>query len=271
MTLVEFRGVSFVHQSGVRALDGVTLSIREGEMVAIIGENGAGKTTLVRHANGLLKPSSGSVTVDGQDTRHISTAQLARKVGVAFQNPDHQIFSDSVEKEVSFALSNFGFDQALIDQRVDWALNSFGLDAYRKSSPLTLSGGEKKRLTLASILAWDPGLVILDEPTVGQDSVQKAKLAEIANGLYSSGKTLVIVSHDVEFLWALQPRTVVMRQGRVVGDGPCPRIMLDREMLTAARVTQPQLVRLYERLASKPETPFLDVPEAAGWISKRGP
>jgi energy-coupling factor transport system ATP-binding protein len=270
LTLVEFRDVTFVHQSGVSALDGVSLSIDKGEMVAVVGENGAGKTTLVRHINGLLKPATGSVTVDGQDTKQTSTAQLARKVGVAFQNPDHQIFSESVENEVSFALRNFGFEQSLIEERVNWALGFFGLEVYRKSSPLTLSGGEKKRLTLASILAWDPSLVILDEPTVGQDAVQKAKLAEIARDLNASGKTLVIVSHDVEFLWGLQPRVVVMRQGRVVGDGPCARVMLDRAMLSAARVTQPQLVRLYERLDSRPESPFLDVPDAFGWVSKRG-
>lgn len=270
MTLIEFRDVSFVHQqSGVRALDGVTLSIDEGELVGIVGENGAGKTTLVRHINGLLKPLSGQVLVGGEDTRKVSTATLARKVGVAFQNPDHQLFSDTVEKEISFALKNLGFDQQQIDEKVDKELTFFDLQAYRGSSPLILSGGEKKRLTLASILAWDPAVVILDEPTVGQDAVQKEKLADIARSLHSSGKTVIIVSHDVEFLWALQPRVVVMRRGRVVGDGPSSAIMLDRELLSDARVVQPQLVRLYENLAARPSSPFTDVDAAHAWILKR--
>jgi len=233
VTLIEFRDVTFVHQTGVKALDGVDLDIADGELVAIVGENGAGKTTLVRHVNGLLKPRNGSVRVDGQDTRGASTASLARTVGIAFQNPDHQLFSDSVEKEVSFALGNFGYDEERILERVNWALEYFGLQQYRKSSPLILSGGEKKRLTLASILAWNPRIVILDEPTVGQDAVQKGRLAETIRSLHSSGKTVVIVSHDVEFLWSLQPRVVVMSRGRVVGDGPSSRVMLDRDLLAA--------------------------------------
>lgn len=249
----------------------MTLSIEKNEMVAVVGENGAGKTTLVRHMNGLLKPATGVVSIDGTETREVSTAFLSRKVGIAFQNPDHQLFSDTVEKEVSFALVNFGFEPSEIEKRVTRALDYFGLERYRKSSPLILSGGEKKRLTLASILAWDPDVVVLDEPTVGQDAIQKEKLAEIATSLHSSGKTVVIVSHDVEFLWSLQPRVVVMRQGKVVGDGPCLDVMQDTELLKGARVTQPQLVRLFSGLQRRPAKPFLNVGEAAGWISGEAP
>jgi energy-coupling factor transport system ATP-binding protein len=268
LALIKFEDVTFVHQTGVKALDKVTLSIDGGEIIGIVGENGAGKTTLVRHINGLLKPLSGQVTVDGQRTTEVSTAKLARKVGIAFQNPDHQLFSDSVEKEVAFALVNFGFEPSVIEERVNWALDFFGLERYRKSSPLILSGGEKKRLTLASILAWDPSIVILDEPTVGQDANQKEKLTEVTRHLHSDGKTLIIVSHDVEYLWSLQPRIVVMRQGKVVGDGSCTEVMQDREMLARARVRQPQLVRLYEGLGTRPDRPFLDVSEARTWIIK---
>jgi energy-coupling factor transport system ATP-binding protein len=238
-------------------------------MVGVVGENGAGKTTLVRHINGLLKPASGVVLVDGENTRDTSTARLARKVGIAFQNPDHQLFSDTVENEIAFALRNFGFAEELIGQRLAWALEFFGLERYRTHSPLILSGGEKKRLTLASILAWDPDVVVLDEPTVGQDAIQKAKLAEAVNMLHSAGKTIIIVSHDVEFLWLLQPRLLVMTKGKVVGDAPCAELMLDKKLLDAARVSQPQLVRLYENLQVKPSKPFLDVLDARGWIGAR--
>lgn len=248
------------------ALSDVSLTVAKGETVAIVGENGAGKTTLVKHANGLLKPTKGSVLVDGVDTRETTTATLSRKVGIAFQNPDHQLFSDSVESEVSFALRNFGFAEELVSKRLDWALNFFGLEQYRKSSPLVLSGGEKKRLTLACILAWDPEVVVLDEPTVGQDSLQKEKLAQIFKMLRSTGKTIIIVSHDVEFLWPIQPRLVVMSGGKVVADGEISRIMADRELLEGARVTQPQLLRLYLGLRSRPQTPFLDVNDARDWV-----
>jgi len=267
--MIEFREVTYVHQNGVKALDGVSLSIGSGETVAIVGENGAGKTTLVKHVTGLLKPETGNVLVDGVDTRETSTAQLSRKVGVAFQNPDHQLFSESVEEEMSFALRNFGFPPPLVEQRVKWGLELFGLEEYRKSSPLVLSGGEKKRLTLACILAWDPEVVILDEPTVGQDSIQKEKLAGTIRMLTSSGKTVVVVSHDIEFLWPMQPRVVVMKAGRVLGDGPAAELMQNRGLLDSARVVQPQLVDYYERLTVRPNAPFADPLEARRWAEGR--
>jgi energy-coupling factor transport system ATP-binding protein len=267
--VIEFRDVTFVHQNGVKALDSVSLRIDSGETVAIVGENGAGKTTLVKHVTGLLKPALGYVLVDGQKTTEMTTAQLSRKVGVAFQNPDHQLFSESVEEEMSFALRNFGFPPELVEQRVSWGLELFGLDEYRKSSPLVLSGGEKNRLTLACILAWDPEVVILDEPTVGQDSIQKERLVQTIRMLSSTGKTVVVVSHDIEFLWPMQPRVVVMKAGRIVGDGPAPRLMLEEELLDSARVAQPELVSFYQRLTPRPDSPFVDPLDARRWIEGR--
>jgi energy-coupling factor transport system ATP-binding protein len=264
--VIEFENVSFVHQNGVRALDGVSLRIGDGEMVAIVGENGAGKTTLVKHITGLLKPSAGRVVVYGVDTTKASTAQLSKDVGVAFQNPDHQLFSESVHEEMAFALRNFGFPPALVEQRVKWGLELFGLEEYSDGSPLVLSGGEKKRLTLACILAWDPRVVILDEPTVGQDAIQKEKLAGTISLLGSTGKTVIVVSHDIEFLWPLQPRVVVMKSGRVVADGASPSLMLKADVLEGARVSQPQLVTFYQTLAKKPPAPFVDPLDARRWL-----
>lgn len=266
--MIVFQEVTFVHQNGIRALDGVSLKIESGETVALVGENGAGKTTLVKHVTGLLKPTSGRVLVDGVDTRAMSTAQLSRNAGVAFQNPDHQLFSESVEEEMSFALRNFGFSTDLVQNRVSWGLELFGLEQYRKSSPLILSGGEKKRLTLACILAWDPQIVILDEPTVGQDSIQKEKLAGTIKMLKSTGKTVVVVSHDIEFLWPIQPRMVVMKAGRIVGDGPAPTLMQDKNLLDSARVAQPQLVELYRNLVRRPSEPFVDPLDARRWVEE---
>ncbi len=264
--MIEFRDVTFVHQNGVKALDRVNFRVDQGETVAIVGENGAGKTTLVKHVTGLLKPTSGSVLVNGQDTTKASTAQLSRTVGVAFQNPDHQLFSESVQEEMAFALRNFGFSPELVEQRVKWGLELFGLEEYRESSPLVLSGGEKKRLTLACILAWDPEVVILDEPTVGQDAIQKEKLAGTVKLLASTGKTVILVSHDIEFLWPLQPRAVVMKAGRIVADGPARTLMLEKTVLEGARVTQPQLVSFYQALEERPPVPFVDALDARRWL-----
>jgi energy-coupling factor transport system ATP-binding protein len=266
--MIEFREVTFVQPTGVKALDSVSLTIHDSETVAVVGENGAGKTTLVKHITGLLRPASGTVLVDGVDTKLLSTAQLSKKVGVAFQNPDHQLFSESVEEEIAFGLRNFGFSQELIAQRIDWALQFFGLEEYRKSSPLILSGGEKKRLTLACILAWDPTVVVMDEPTVGQDAIQKERLAGMIKMLRSAGKTVILVSHDIEFLWPMQPRTVVMAKGRIVADGEANEVMLAREKLDAARVTQPQLVSFYQGLRSRPANPFVDSLEARRWLEE---
>ena len=255
-----------MHQNGVKALDQVSLKIQQGETLAIVGENGAGKTTLVKHVTGLLKPTKGTVCIKGVDTTKTSTAQLSRNVGVAFQNPDHQLFSESVYDEIAFALRNFGFSPQLVEKRVKWGLELFGLEEYRESSPLVLSGGEKKRLTLACILAWDPDVVILDEPTVGQDAIQKERLAGTIKLLGAQAKTIVVVSHDIEFLWPIQPRVVVMKSGRIVADGPAGTMMLEREALEEARVSQPQLVTFYQELTRRPEAPFVDPLEAERWL-----
>ena len=269
--MIEFRDVSFVHQNGVKALDEVSLTIGNGETVAIVGENGAGKTTLVKHMTGLLKPSSGKVLVDGVETTATSTAQLSRKIGVAFQNPDHQLFSESVKEEMAFALRNFGFPPEVVEQRVSWGLELFELERYKESSPLVLSGGEKKRLTLACILAWDPQMVVLDEPTVGQDSIQKEKLAGTIRMLSSSGKTVVVISHDIEFLWPIQPRVVIMKSGRVIMDGPAPKVMLEKGVLESARVAQPEMVSFYAAIRDRPKSPFVDPLEAARWLGAMKP
>jgi energy-coupling factor transport system ATP-binding protein len=263
--MIEFQHVTFVHPNGVRALDDVNLKIEAGETVAVVGENGAGKTTLVKHVTALLKPTTGTVLVDQADTATTSTAQLSRKVGVAFQNPDHQLFSESVKEEMAFALRNFGFSPELVEQRVSRGLRLFGLEQYSESSPLVLSGGEKKRLTLACILAWDPDVVILDEPTVGQDSIQKELLAGTIKMLASTGKTIIVVSHDIEFLWPLQSRVVVMKSGKVLADGPASEVMLNGDLLESARVVQPQLVTFYQALPSRPRSPFVDPLEARKW------
>ena len=246
--MIEVKNVYFTYPNGVEALRGVSLRIDRGEFVAIMGQNGAGKTTLVKHFNGLLKPTKGEVIVEGVNTKETSVATLARKVGYVFQNPDHQLFCETVEKEIAFALKNFGFDEELIKKRVDWALNLLGLTQYRESSPFMLSGGERKRLALASVLAWDPEVVILDEPTIGQDYAQKEKLRQFILQLRAQGKTVVIVTHDVEFVADCSPRVVLMANGRIVADGKAEEILTNPKLLAEASVVPPQVTQIFMEL-----------------------
>ena len=198
--MISVENVTFHYPGGAKVLDEVNLQIKDGEFVAIMGENGAGKTTLVKMFNGLLKPNEGKISVDDVDTREKSVAQLSRDVGLIFQNPDHQLFAETVTEELSFSLRNFGFKEDVVQRRVTSLMNTLDLDRYSNSSPFVLSGGERKRVALAAILAWDPKHVIMDEPTIGQDYLQKDRLRNFIVQLLSQRKTIVIVTHDVEFV-----------------------------------------------------------------------
>jgi len=261
--MIEVEDVHFTYPSGVEALKGVSLNIKDGEFVAIMGENGAGKTTLVKHFNGLLKPTRGRVFVDGVETTKVSVATLARKVGFVFQNPDHQLFCETVEEEIAFALKNFGFSQEIIEKRVEWALNLLGLSQYRKTSPFMLSGGERKRVALASVLAWDPKILILDEPTIGQDYQQKEKLCQFILQMNAQEKTVVIVTHDVEFVAECNPRVVLMRGGQIVADGEARKVLTNPEVLEQASIVPPQVAQIFIRLSDMGfPTDVIDVYEA---------
>jgi energy-coupling factor transport system ATP-binding protein len=247
--MIEAENVRFSYPNGVEALKGVSLTIKNGEFVAIMGQNGAGKTTLVKHFNGLLKPSEGTVWVDGVETPKTSVATLARNSGFVFQNPDHQLFSETVEEEVAFALKNFGFEAEVIEQRITWALNLLGLTQYRKTSPFLLSGGERKRVALASVLAWNPNTLILDEPTIGQDYQQKEKLRQFVVQMQTQGKTVVIVTHDVEFVAESNPRVVLMKEGTIVADGKGREILTSPKVLAQSSIVLPQIAQIFMKLA----------------------
>jgi energy-coupling factor transport system ATP-binding protein len=247
--MIEVEDVHFIYPNRVEALKGVSLVIKNGEFVAIMGQNGAGKTTLVKHFNGLLKPSKGIVRVDGVETTKTSVAALSRNAGFVFQNPDHQLFSETVEEEIAFALKNFGFEKEVIEKRISWALNLLGLEQYRKTSPFLLSGGERKRVALASVLAWNPETLILDEPTIGQDYQQKEKLRQFIAQMQAQGKTVVIVTHDVEFVAECNPRVLLMKEGRIVADGEGREILTTPEVLVQSSIVLPQIAQVFMKLA----------------------
>lgn len=247
--MIDAKELYFTYPNGVEALKGISTIIRDGEFVAIMGQNGAGKTTLVKHFNGLLKPTKGQVIVDGVDAAKVSVATLARNVGFVFQNPDHQLFSETVEQEIAFALRNFGFKEDVIENRVTWALNLLGLTEYRKTSPFMLSGGERKRVALASILAWDPKTLILDEPTIGQDYQQKEKLRQFILQMKTQERTIIMVTHDVEFVAECNPRVLLMREGKIIADGEAKNILTNPGILNSASIVPPQIAQIFLELA----------------------
>lgn len=253
--MIEARDVYFSYSNGVEALKGVSVTVKDGEFVAIMGQNGAGKTTLVKNFNGLLKPARGNVLVDGIDTNKASVAKLARNVGFVFQNPDSQLFSESVEEEIAFALRNFGFEKDTVEKRVTWALNLLGLTQYRKISPFLLSGGERKRVALASVLAWDPKMLIMDEPTIGQDYQQKEKLRQFIMQMKTQRKTIIVVTHDVEFVAECNPRVLLMREGKIIVDGEARKVLTDLDMLAQASIVPPQIAQIFLELSD------LDLPK----------
>jgi energy-coupling factor transport system ATP-binding protein len=249
--------LSFTYPSGVQALKGVSLRIAAGESVAILGENGAGKTTLVKHFNGLLRPSAGQVTVGGWDTKEHTVAQLAARVGYVFQNPDDQIFERTVAAEAAFGPKNLGRKPDEARAAGMAALRRVGLEAAAGQHPYDLHVSQRKLLALAAILAMQTPVIVLDEPTTGQDARGVASIADIVEGLKAEGRTVITISHDVDFAAEHFARVIVMARGEVLADGPAAEVLSRAEVLRGAEVEPPQLVRLAARLglSAAPLTP----------------
>lgn len=220
MADLQLDGLVHVYPEGaVRAVDGVSLDIGQGERVAIIGQNGSGKTTLVRHLNGLLRPTTGRVLVDGTDAAQLSVAQLAARVGLVFQDPDRQIFAGSVRAEVEFGPRNLGRSRSDVAAAADAALEATGLAAEAATNPYDLGGSRRKLLALASVLAMRTPVLVLDEPTTGQDARGVERVRTVIDAVADEGRTVIAISHDMRFVAESFGRVVVMRAGRVIGDG----------------------------------------------------
>jgi energy-coupling factor transport system ATP-binding protein len=211
--------VVFTYPSGVRALDGVDLEVTAGETLGIIGQNGSGKSTLVRHLNGLLRPASGRVLVHGEDVAGRHVAEISRQVGLAFQDPDRQIFAGRVRDEVAFGPRNLGARGIELEAAVAEALGAVGLNGTADLNPYDLGYSRRKLLAIASVLALRTPIVILDEPTTGQDLHGATRVREIVRGLVAEGRTVLAISHDMRFVAETFGRVVVMREGRIILDG----------------------------------------------------
>jgi energy-coupling factor transport system ATP-binding protein len=228
--------VHVYRESGVRALDGVDLVISHGERVAIVGQNGSGKTTLVRHFNGLLRPTAGRVAIDERDAAELTVAQLASRVGLVFQDPDRQIFASTVRAEVEFGPRNLGRRGDALRAAVETALAAAGLEGEDDANPYDLGQSRRKLLALASVLAMETDVLVLDEPTTGQDARGVARIAEVTASLSAAGRTVIAISHDMRFVAETFARVVVMRDGRVILDG-APEEVFARDAWGSLRST----------------------------------
>jgi energy-coupling factor transport system ATP-binding protein len=215
MSEVELEGVYYRYPNGVAALDGIDLSVGRGERLAITGATGAGKSTVVRHLNGLLRPSAGRVTVDGHDTSKAPVARLARRVGVVFQDPDQQLFDRTVRDEVTVGPRNFGLRGSDLAFRVDAALASAGLSASAQTHPFDLGYSRRKLVAVAAVLAMETPIVVIDEPTTGQDLRSIERIESIVEMLRRDGRTLIFVSHDRHFVERNADRVVRLENGRL--------------------------------------------------------
>jgi cobalt/nickel transport system ATP-binding protein len=228
--------LAFAYPDGHRALDGVDLVINPGERVALLGPNGAGKTTLVLHLNGVLQPERGTVTVAGLTVDKPSLREIRRRVGIVFQDPDDQLFMPTVRDDVAFGPANLGLRGPELDDRVEHALALVGMQAYADRPPNHLSYGQRRRVAVATVLAMEPEVLVLDEPSSNLDPASRRELAEILDGL---AVTLLMVTHDLPYALELCPRSLVINEGRIVADGPTAEVLGDEDLMRANRLELP--------------------------------
>jgi cobalt transport protein ATP-binding subunit len=230
------RGLSFAYPDGRLALSDVDLRIEHGERVALLGPNGAGKTTLALHLNGVLTPQRGTVEVGGLPVTRPHLREIRRRVGLVFQDPDDQLFMPTVAEDVAFGPANFGVHGAELDQRVAHALAAVGMAGHAARSPLHLSGGQRRRVALATVLACEPDILVLDEPSANLEPVARRELAETLNELDT---TMLMITHDLPYAAQLCPRSVIMDDGVVVADGPTHELLADAPLLAKHRLELP--------------------------------
>jgi cobalt transport protein ATP-binding subunit len=259
--LLSVRALHHRYDTGHEALAGVTLDIRAGELVALIGRNGSGKTTLAKHLNGLLAPSAGTVLLDGAPVAGLPLERLAQRVGYVFQDPDHQLFAATVGEEVAFGPANVGLDAAEVEARVAEALDAVGL-LDRSVDPFLLDKGARQRLAVASVLALRPDVLVLDEPTTGLDHAEQQRMMALLRRLHARGRTILVITHTPWVIAEHAERVVLLAGGRVRFDGTPREFFSDDDLVATAAFRPPDVTRLGRRLGCTP----LSVEELVSWL-----
>ena len=236
MTAVEVSGLGYTYPDGTVALQGVDLTVAHGERVAVLGPNGAGKTTLMLHLNGLIQAQVGRVAIEGTEVDDQSVRAIRHRVGLVFQDPDDQLFMPSVRDDVAFGPANAGLSPDEVARRVEGALGLVGMADGADRPPHHLSLGQRRRVAIATVLAMDPAVLVLDEPSSNLDPAARREVADTLLGL---NRTTVMVTHDLPYALQLCPRSVILSAGRIVADGPTADILVDSDLLAQHRLELP--------------------------------
>jgi cobalt/nickel transport system ATP-binding protein len=251
--ILETRSICYSYGDGTEALKGVNISLEEGKKIALVGPNGAGKSTLMLMFNGILRPTSGEVLFHGQVLKYDSSTlrDIRRRVEMVFQNSDDQIFAPTVYQDVAFGPINLGFPKEKVKRFVNYALQYVGLSGYERRPPHHLSGGEKKRVAIAGILAMEPEVLILDEPTSNLDPASSEEIMDMLDELNCGGKTVIISTHDVDLAYRWADEVILMEEGGVLRIGTGPEVFADVELIKRARLKLPIVVDIYKELVGR--------------------
>jgi energy-coupling factor transport system ATP-binding protein len=247
--IIMIRNLTYVYPNGVKALNNINVEFYQGEFVAIIGQNGSGKTTLLKHILGLLKPTSGKVIVCGLDTSVHDVTEISKYVGMVFQHPDRQLFKTQVKDEIAMSLRRFKLTREEMERRIDDILKLVELQNYKNHGTFNLGLGERKRLALAATLATQPKILLVDEPTTGQDLKLKIEIMELLKRLNEQTNiTIIFVSHDMEIVAKYAKRSIIMSNGKILIDGPTSKVLRNFEILAKAHLKPPPIIELCELL-----------------------
>jgi len=258
MNVLETKDVSYKYPDGTPALKDVNFHASKGDIVALLGPNGAGKSTLFLHFNGILRPSSGKIMVEEVPLNYDKKAimKVRQKVGIVFQNPDDQLFAPTVAEDVAFGPLNIGLDQDEVEKRVTESLKRVGMAGFEKKPPHHLSGGQKKRVAIAGILAMSPQIMVLDEPTSGLDPRGASQILHLLHQLNQEGITIVISTHDVDLVPLYASQVYIISEGHIIKEGTPQDVFSDVETIRNANLRLPRIAHLMEILQKKDELPF---------------
>ena len=251
--MLEVRDIKYSYNNDYQALKGVSLKIEKGEMVALLGKNGAGKSTLFLHLNGIYEPDEGKVFIDGEELKYDkkSLLKFRQKVGIVFQNPDDQIFAPTVEEDVAFGPLNLGLSMEEVQDRVEEALDRVGMSGFEKTAPHHLSGGQKKRVAIAGILAMKPEIMVLDEPTAGLDPQGVTNLVKLLKELNDEGITIVISTHEVDLVPDYANRVFVLVGGELIAEGTPKDIFSQPDILESANLKIPIVTEIFQQIEAE--------------------
>ena len=258
MKVIETKDITYQYPDGTKALEEVNFNVEEGKIVALLGPNGAGKSTLFLHFNGILRPSSGTIIIDGEPVSYNKKdlMRIRQKVGIVFQNPDDQLFAPTVLEDVAFGPMNMGLSKEEVEDRVKEALIRVGMEGFEKKPPHHLSGGQKKRVAIAGILAMKPKIMVLDEPTSGLDPKGASQILRLLYKLNKEGITIVISTHDVDLVPLYASKVYIISEGKIIKEGTASEVFADVKTIRGANLRLPRIAHLMEILEKEDKLPF---------------